>query len=444
MFAKTVERWEESKKYLMEKDRVLQDKRQELNAKVKAIFKLSETNFSDSAFDWEGDNDLLKLNFGGRNLDIKRSVFSKPKFGWNLFSCLFEKRWDAFHVRDKTGRIYVDLREEWYRPLIEYMKYNDSGTDPIPSNIFLDVSLNQLFNDDTTFSFPEAQVTGAFRSRILTKENINKMFSEEISEESNISLVPLYPVNDDPFYCPAVGDKKGEVDDKLNDDHLEYLKLSEKNKVDLRYKTLLYIYEPTRDNRSYLVFSEAWVKTDDHQPFGFLFSQDCSESFTIEVEEETKDNAKDSTNLFPIHFDNWVKEHQCSYSTSVSLREKPCATEKDTACNRIEVFEVRYVHDVIYPPKLNLSEEKLTVPAVEKDLKPNGDLMDDFMREFIQNRSNYRREMELLEMKVKKFDQEMMFMAGYFFICWLNGGVPKSAEARLFAVVEEKKKFEVL
>jgi hypothetical protein len=66
MFASAFERWEESKKYFMDKERVL------------TIYQFSETNFTDSSFDWEGDNDLLKLNFGGRNLDIKRCVLSKP------------------------------------------------------------------------------------------------------------------------------------------------------------------------------------------------------------------------------------------------------------------------------------------------------------------------------------------------------------------------------
>jgi hypothetical protein len=78
-------------------------------------------------FDGDGDDDLLKLNFGGRNVDIKRSVLTKPRFGWNLFSCLFQKRWDGFHVRDRKGRIYVDLKEEWLRPLLDYMKYSDSS-----------------------------------------------------------------------------------------------------------------------------------------------------------------------------------------------------------------------------------------------------------------------------------------------------------------------------
>jgi hypothetical protein len=32
-----------------------------------------------------GDDDLCKLNLGGNSVDIKRSVLTKSKVGWNLF-----------------------------------------------------------------------------------------------------------------------------------------------------------------------------------------------------------------------------------------------------------------------------------------------------------------------------------------------------------------------
>jgi hypothetical protein len=105
-------------------------------------------------FDWFGDDDLLKLNFGGKIVDVKRSVFTKPKFGWNLFSRLFEKGWDAFHVRDKNGRIYVDLKEDWMRPLIDSMKYNETGKAPIsPCDCYLRRSVS-IFSESSEFTFP--------------------------------------------------------------------------------------------------------------------------------------------------------------------------------------------------------------------------------------------------------------------------------------------------
>jgi hypothetical protein len=278
------------------------------------------------------------------------------------------------------------------------MKYNDNGTDPIPSNIFLDISLVELFNARLSFHF----------------------LTPKLRERSD----PVF-VTDNPFY--------GSVADKDGAAHLEYLKMSENNKVDLRYKTLLYIYEPTRDTRSYLVFSEAWLKTDELKPFGFSFSRHGSTSYFMAVTEETIENAMDSSKFFPICFnvDVDVPGRDRLFS-AISLREKPFATNRDTACNRIEIYEVRYVHDMIYPPELNSNHEY----PVKDDLKPNDDSIDDFH----QTRLAYKREMELLQMKVQNFDHEVKFMARYFFNRWRNGEMPESPEEGLAAVVEEKKK----
>jgi hypothetical protein len=109
------------------------------------IFKIGNgTESLQDEFDMEGDDDILKMNFGGRNIDIKRSVLTKPKFGWNLFSCLFQKRWDGFHVRDRKGRMYVDMKEEWIRPLIDYMKY-DGSSDSCLSSCMLQSSSDQHY-----------------------------------------------------------------------------------------------------------------------------------------------------------------------------------------------------------------------------------------------------------------------------------------------------------
>jgi hypothetical protein len=43
-----------------------------------------------AGFDWEGDEDILKLNFGGKYVDIQRSVLTKPLVGQNNFSALFQ------------------------------------------------------------------------------------------------------------------------------------------------------------------------------------------------------------------------------------------------------------------------------------------------------------------------------------------------------------------
>jgi hypothetical protein len=125
----------------------------ELKTNLEEIFEIaSGLEGLQEGFDMEGDEDLLKMNFGGRNVDIKRSVLTKPQFGWNLFSCLFQKRWDGYHVRDKKGRIYVDMKEEWMRPLLDYMKYGPScgGSCLNASNRSL-VHIMRFFAMDTIF-----------------------------------------------------------------------------------------------------------------------------------------------------------------------------------------------------------------------------------------------------------------------------------------------------
>jgi hypothetical protein len=94
------------------------------NGRFYKIFNLCGTDTKTNEFDLEEDNDLLDINFAGKIIrGIKRSVLTKPPFDWNYFSCLFRKSWDQFHPRDKEGRIYIDIEEEWLRPLLDYMIY---------------------------------------------------------------------------------------------------------------------------------------------------------------------------------------------------------------------------------------------------------------------------------------------------------------------------------
>jgi hypothetical protein len=62
--------------------------RRQYHEKIRSFYDTEDTVGEGEIY----DDDVLKINFGGKNLDIKRSVLTKPKFGWNLFSCLFHKR----------------------------------------------------------------------------------------------------------------------------------------------------------------------------------------------------------------------------------------------------------------------------------------------------------------------------------------------------------------
>jgi hypothetical protein len=127
------------KRVLSEHTKKLENTFNDHTMRILTVFELGGTaNFHAASFDPDGDDDILKFNFGGENVELQRSCLTKPVIGWNLFSCLFEKKWDRYHVRDRTGRIYIDLKEEWMRPLIDYMKHNKSVSSPIKSvDIFL-------------------------------------------------------------------------------------------------------------------------------------------------------------------------------------------------------------------------------------------------------------------------------------------------------------------
>jgi hypothetical protein len=63
----------------------LRSKKAELIQRLTPICEITEYEYQTEGFDWFGDDDLLKLNFGGNSVDIKRSVLTKSKVDWNLF-----------------------------------------------------------------------------------------------------------------------------------------------------------------------------------------------------------------------------------------------------------------------------------------------------------------------------------------------------------------------
>jgi hypothetical protein len=114
--------------YLIELERVenaLLEKRELYQQNILKIFEIGGgTQTIGEECDLEGDNDILNLSFRGERVDIRRSNFTKSKLPWNFFSCLFTKKWDTFHIRDKEGRIYLDWNYDGFRPLINYVMIN--------------------------------------------------------------------------------------------------------------------------------------------------------------------------------------------------------------------------------------------------------------------------------------------------------------------------------
>jgi hypothetical protein len=143
--------------FFHEEIRKLEEKKISSNETFYQIFEICGVDTKTNGFDSEGDNDLLNINFAGKIVrGIRRSVLTKPQFGCNYFSCLFQKRWDCFHPRDKDGRIYVDIEEEWLRPLLDYIIYYqtplrslkiDEAIDSYFFGIFSYFKLSEVFSD---------------------------------------------------------------------------------------------------------------------------------------------------------------------------------------------------------------------------------------------------------------------------------------------------------
>eukprot|EP01031_Cornospumella_fuschlensis_P034110 gene34110-41284_t len=70
----------------------------------------------------KGSNTLLRLNIGGHNVDIKLSALAAAR--WNCFSCLLAPHWQAYLLKDNTGRVFLDFDLEWIEPLLNYLRTN--------------------------------------------------------------------------------------------------------------------------------------------------------------------------------------------------------------------------------------------------------------------------------------------------------------------------------
>jgi hypothetical protein len=162
------------------KEREAQQKRKELRENEKKIFEISGVIVSDEeTFDWKGKKDILKLNFRGTKCDIERQILTKWHYGWNLFACLFTKKWDHYHVRDQEGRIYIDIKYEAVHPLIANLKNNPRNINFV-SNQLVNRTL-QLFNMDKVFDLQPAterrfEVTGWHHSSLLRGDTFQQNY----------------------------------------------------------------------------------------------------------------------------------------------------------------------------------------------------------------------------------------------------------------------------
>jgi hypothetical protein len=75
------------------------------------------------------NNPSIKLNVGGRNIDIKRSKVLEQEKNLHFLSFLFlSSLWNDFFLKDKKNRIYFDYELKWLEPIFSSLFFNSSVT----------------------------------------------------------------------------------------------------------------------------------------------------------------------------------------------------------------------------------------------------------------------------------------------------------------------------
>jgi hypothetical protein len=81
------------------------------------------------AFIFPTDNDLIentqtvKLNIGGRNLDLKISFCDD-----SVLSFILHPKWSSYLIHDKDNRIYFDYERRWLEPLLQVLTNDDTSS----------------------------------------------------------------------------------------------------------------------------------------------------------------------------------------------------------------------------------------------------------------------------------------------------------------------------
>jgi hypothetical protein len=133
-------------------------------------------------------------------------------------------------VRDKEGRIYVDLKEEWLRPFLQSLRFSVLDMPFIPVHNVLSNRCIEQFNDNE-FVFPSSKLVGHVDYQNIRWDDpeIFKSFLDPVANHADILLKPLW------------------------------MELTKENRNtfnynNLRYKTLLYLFE--HEDKDYAVIRQ--------------------------------------------------------------------------------------------------------------------------------------------------------------------------------------------
>jgi hypothetical protein len=345
---------------------------------TQSIVEVCGHDCKDDDFDWEGDNDILEINFAGNRITIKRSIFTKPKFGQNFFSSLFQKKWDEFHVRDKSGRIYLDFKEEWVRPLLDYMKGNadDSETTPASyfsgSNYYL-VRIMREFKMNKIFKlYPiksSLPLVGLNNQKVLSKRSLMDHIRSTCLSQSTCLQVDLNKIY---FQCSRI------------ESGTDY---GPKPDYDIRFKSLLCVIE-SNDRSTTIVYS--------NQQRPNLIEATAEDSSSAPTK---KKKCCVFADLFPI--------------VSNKL-DAPLDYGDLSSCRKLEIYEMKSNYD-----RIQISDSfAFPVKSLPKIEENTNSFMEKLLTTLKGHHEELKQEKSKLEADLKFLEEERQFMEGYFYKTW--------------------------
>jgi hypothetical protein len=349
--------------------------------------------------DLEGDNDILEINFAGTHITIKRSILTKPIFGLNFFSGLFQKKWDEFHVRDKSGRIYLDFQEEWLRPLLDYMKVNRdespatyfSGSNYYLVRIMREFKMNKIFKlYPIKSSLP---LVGLNNQKVLSKHSLMNNIRSTCLSQSTCLQVDLNKIYFQSSRIELPSDFQPDPD------------------YDIRFKSLLCVIQ-SNDQSTTIVYS--------NQQRPHLIEATAEDSSSAPTK---KKKCRVFTDLFPI----------------VSRKlDAPINYRDLSSCRKLEIYEMKSNYDRIEIAESFTFPGK-SLPKTEEKAKG---CMEKLLTTLKEHHERFKEERLKLEADLKFLEEERPFMEGYFYKTWnFHSDKMDAVPNFLMAVLDRKRAF---
>ena len=135
------------------------------------------------------DSSILKLNVGGKDINVRKSSILPRTSPDSLFGILVSGRWDNYLTKDHHGRIFLDIDPEWFEVVINVLRDTGKTVRPCVAPemnsgfhaILACYNLKSLFSDFTIDLSEESEI-GSMNDR-CNREILHLFLRSELAEE---------------------------------------------------------------------------------------------------------------------------------------------------------------------------------------------------------------------------------------------------------------------